>query len=150
MLYIQNCIQYSLLTNIKNYDIIFSEQEKDTPQTGKDMRMASKASLENALRAEILEVITNALSKHFDVDIITVGSGEISLPLTDAEGNEKYPKIKVSIPRGTRNGEGGYTPYDGYNAAEEYKLEQESKAQERAVRKAMKEAEKGKKKAEGE
>jgi len=108
--------------------------------------MASKASLENALRAEILEVITNALSEHFDVDIITVGSGEISLPVTDAEGNEKYPKIKVSIPRGTRNGEGGYTPYDGYNAAEEYKLEQESKAQERAVRKAMKEAEKGKKK----
>ena len=108
--------------------------------------MASKASLENALRNEILEVINKALSEHFDVDIITVGSGEISLPLTDAEGNEKYPKIKVSIPRGTRNGEGGYIPYDGYNAAEEYKLEQASKAQERAVRKAMKEAERGKRK----
>lgn len=106
--------------------------------------MASKASLENALRNEILEVISKALSEYFDVDIITVGSGEISLPLIDAEGNEKYPKIKVSIPRGTRNGEGGYIPYDGYNAAEEYKLEQASKAQERAVRKAMKEAESGK------
>ena len=106
--------------------------------------MASKASLENALRAEILEVITNALSEHFDADIITVGSGEISLPLTDAEGNEKYPKIKVSIPRGTRNGEGGYIPYDGYEAAQAYEEEKESKAQERAVKKAMKEAEKGK------
>ena len=51
--------------------------------------MASKASLENALRNEILEVISKALSEYFDADIITVGSGEISLPLTDAEGNEK-------------------------------------------------------------
>lgn len=112
--------------------------------------MASKASLENALRSEVMQVVIDALETHFDVNAIIVGSGEISLPLTDAEGNEKYPKIKVSIPRGTRNGEGGYTPYDGYNAAEEYKLEQESKAQERAVRKAMKEAEKSKKKEEKE
>lgn len=112
--------------------------------------MASKASLENALRTEIVQVIADALEAHFDANIIVVGSGEISIPVTDAEGNEKYPKIKVSIPRGTRNGEGGYTPYDGYNAAEEYKLEQESKAQERAVRKAMKEAEKNKKKEEKE
>lgn len=112
--------------------------------------MASKASLENALRTEIMQVIVDALETHFDVNAIVVGSGEISIPVTDAEGNEKYPKIKVSIPRGTRNGEGGYIPYDGYEAAEEYKLEQESKAQERAVRKAMKEAEKGKKKEEKE
>lgn len=108
--------------------------------------MASKASLENALRNEILEVITQALSAHFDVDVITVGSGEISLPVTDAEGNEKYPKIKVSIPRGTRNGEGGYTPYDGYEAGQAYSDEKEAKAQERAIKKAMKEAEKEKEK----
>ena len=108
--------------------------------------MASKASLENALRSEVLQVIVNALEAHFDASVITVGSGEISIPVVDAEGNEKYPKIKVSIPRGTRNGEGGYIPYDGYEAAEEYKEEKESKAQERAVKKAMKEAEKNKNK----
>ena len=108
--------------------------------------MASKASLENALRSEVIEVISKALSDHFDCDIITVGSGEISIPVVDAEGNDKYPKIKVSIPRGTRNGEGGYIPYDGYDAAKEYEEEKESKAQERAVKRAMKEAEKGKKK----
>lgn len=108
--------------------------------------MASKASLETALRNEILQVISDALEAHFDVNAIVVGSGELSIPVVDAEGNEKYPKIKVSIPRGTRNGEGGYIPYDGYEAAKEYKEEKESKAQERAVKKAMKEAEKGKKK----
>ena len=112
--------------------------------------MASKAVLENALRTEIIDTIINALATHFDLDPKTqiefVGSGEITLPLVDAEGNEKYPKVKVSIPRGTRNGEGGYIPFDGHAAAEDFKAEKESKAQERAVKKAMKEAEKGKKK----
>lgn len=111
--------------------------------------MASKASLENALRTEVMEVIINALCDHFDLDpdkqIEVVGSGEIAIPVVDAEGNDKYPKIKVSIPRGTRNGEGGYIPYDGYEVAEEFKAEKESKVQERAVRKAMKEAEKKRK-----
>lgn len=107
--------------------------------------MASKASLENALRSEVMQIIIDALEAHYDVNAIVVGSGEIALPIVDAEGNEKYPKIKVSIPRGTRNGEGGYIPYDGYEVAEEFKAEKESKVQERAVRKAMKEAEKKRK-----
>ena len=107
--------------------------------------MASKASLENALRSDVMQIIINALEAHYDVNAIVVGSGEIALPIVDAEGNEKYPKIKVSIPRGTRNGEGGYIPYDGYEVAEEFKAEKESKVQERAVRKAMKEAEKKRK-----
>jgi hypothetical protein len=110
--------------------------------------MASKASLENALRSDVMQIIIDALEAHYDVNAIVVGSGEIALPIVDAEGNEKYPKIKVSIPRGTRNGEGGYIPYDGYEVAEEFKAEKESKVQERAVRKAMKEAEKKRKNAE--
>jgi len=116
--------------------------------------MASKATLENALRSEVMEVIIDALCEHFDLDrekqIEVVGSGEIAIPVVDAEGNEKYPKIKVSIPRGTRNGEGGYIPYDGHEAAVAYREEKESKAQERAVKKAMKEAERGKRKSEDE
>lgn len=111
--------------------------------------MASKASLENALRTEVMEVIVKALCDHFDLDpdkqIEIVGSGEIAIPVVDAEGNDKYPKIKVSIPRGTRDGKGGYIPYDGHEAAVAFQEEKESKAQERAVKKAMKAAEKGKK-----
>jgi hypothetical protein len=105
--------------------------------------MASNASLETALRNEILEVIKKALEEHFDTDIYTVGSGEITLATVDAEHNDRYPKIKVSIPRGTRNGEGGYIPYDGIAEAEMYEQSKAAKAQERAVRKAMKAAEKG-------
>lgn len=115
--------------------------------------MASKASLENALRTEVMDVIVKALCDHFDLDphtqIEVVGSGEIAIPVVDAEGNDKYPKIKVSIPRGTRDGNGGYIPYDGHEAAVAFKEEKESKAQERAVKRAMKEAERNGNKEEG-
>lgn len=100
--------------------------------------MASKARLESALRTEILGVIMNALADYYDLDndtqIEMVSSGEFVLPLIDAEGNEKYPKIKVSIPRGTRDGEGGYIPYDGHAEAVAYREELESKARERAAK----------------
>ena len=99
--------------------------------------MASKAELETALRNEILEVCRAALSEHFDLDpvkqIRNVSAGEITLPLCDAEGNEKWPVLKVSTPRGKRNGEGGYIPYDGEAAAEDYRLEMEDKAAKKAA-----------------
>ena len=102
--------------------------------------MASKATLENQLRAEVMQVIIDALEAHFDVNAVVVGSGEIALPVTDAEGNEKYPKIKVSIPRGTRNGQGGYDPYDGYAAAEDYAQDLTDKAAKKAESEAKKQA----------
>lgn len=99
----------------------------------------SKASLENALRNEILEVIRTALSEHFDLDPVTqieaVSASEFTLPVCDSEGNEKYPLVKVSIPRGSRNGNGGYTPYDGHAAAEEWREELASRADKAAARK---------------
>lgn len=110
--------------------------------------MASKASLENGLRNKFLGFLNDAIGKEFETDVLPVSASEITIPCLDEEGNEKFVLIKVSIPRGTRNGQGGYDPYDGYAASEAYLLEQESKAQERAVKKAMKEAEKGKKKKE--
>ena len=112
--------------------------------------MASKAQLENALRTDFLTFITEQVIDRYATDVLTVSASELAVPVLDAEGNEKFVLVKVSIPRGTRNGAGGYDPYDGYRAHEEYVMEQESKAQERAVKKAMKEAEKGKKKKEEE
>lgn len=108
--------------------------------------MASKASLENALRKKFVDIITQHLDNAYALESLQVSSSEYAIPCLDEEGNEAWVLLKVSVPRGTRNGEGGYTPYDGYEAAEAYKEEKESKAQERAVKKAMKEAEKGKKK----
>ena len=112
--------------------------------------MATKAQLENTLRSEVMEVINQALADHFHVAPALVGSGEIVIAVKDAEGNQKYPKIKVSIPRGTRDGEGGYIPYNGVEAAEEYRFDVEAKEQDRAMKQAQREAKKGKKKYEEE
>ena len=96
----------------------------------------NKAELENALRSEILEVCRQALSEHFDLDpvkqIWNVSAGEITLPLCDAEGNEKWPVLKVSTPRGKRDGNGGYIPYDGEAAAKEYAFDLKEKAAKKA------------------
>ena len=106
----------------------------------------TKAQLENALRNQYLSFISNAISQEMEIDTLPVSASELAIPCLDEEGNEKFVLIKVSVPRGTRNGQGGYDPYDGYAASEAYTHEQASKAQEKAVKKAMKEAEKGKKK----
>jgi len=109
--------------------------------------MASKAQLENLLRKEMLGRIIEMVNNEMETDAMPVSASELAIPVLDAENNEKFILIKVSIPRGTRDGEGGHIPYDGYAAHDAYVADIESKAQERAVKKAMKDAEKGKNKA---
>lgn len=81
----------------------------------------SKASLETEIRNRILDAITKTLTEMYDTDVMPVSASELTIPVLDSEGNEKFALIKVSIPRGTRNGDGGYNAYDGYAAAEEWK-----------------------------
>ena len=82
----------------------------------------SKASLENELRTNVLAQISEHLDKVYNTDVLSVSASELAIPMVDAEGNECYVLVKVSVPRGTRNGDGTYTPYDGYAAAEDWKL----------------------------
>ena len=94
----------------------------------------SKAALETAIRNEILNVITSQLTAYFDTDVMDVSASELTIPMVDAEGNECYALIKVSIPRGSRV-DGGYLPYDGYAAHEEWKLVKADRAMKAEKRK---------------
>lgn len=112
----------------------------------------NKASLENELRVTALDVIMNAMCAHYDLDretqICQVSASEFAIPVTDAEGNDKFVLVKVSIPRGTRNGTGGYDDYDGYALAEEYREEcagKKAKREASAAKKAAAEAERKRK-----
>ena len=100
----------------------------------------SKAALETAIRNDILKKISVLLTKDYDTDVMPVSASELTIPVVDAEGNEKFALIKVSIPRGTRNGLGGYDEYDGYKAAYDYKLDLQDKADKKAASAAKKEA----------
>ena len=99
------------------------------------MANMSKAALETAIRNDILAAITAFLSEHFEADVMDVSASELTMPVVDAEGNEKFALIKVSIPRGTRNGDGGYDAYDGYAAHDEWELVKADKADKEAKRK---------------
>lgn len=100
----------------------------------------NKATLETTIRNDILAIVSKAIETELNTDALVVSASEIALPVVDAEGNEKFAIVKVSIPRGTRNGN-GYDAYDGYAAAEDYKAEQEEKAAKKAASEAKKEAE---------
>lgn len=97
----------------------------------------NKATLESAIRNNILAIVRKAIETELNTDALVVSASEIALPVVDAEGNEKFAIVKVSIPRGTRNGS-GYDAYDGYTAAEDYKTEQEEKAAKKAASEAKK------------
>lgn len=100
----------------------------------------TKAQLETALRNTYLNLIREMISNKVETDALPVSASELAIPCLDEEGNEKWVLIKVSIPRGTRNGEGGYDPYDGYAVAEDYALDCEEKAQKKADAEAKKQA----------
>ena len=100
----------------------------------------TKAQLENKLRTQYLNFITEQVNINFDTDVLPVSASELAIPCLDEEGNEKFVLIKVSIPRGTRNGEGGYDPYDGYAVAEDYAQDCVEKAQKKADAEAKKQA----------
>jgi len=93
----------------------------------------SKASLETEIRNQVLQAIIDAVNPISD--ILPISASELALPVVDSEGNEKFAVIKVTIPRGERDGNGGYIPYDGYAAAEEWKLVLADRADKAAKRK---------------
>ena len=100
----------------------------------------TKAQLETALRNTYLDLIRTMVTEQVETDALAVSASELAIPCLDAEGNEKFVLIKVSIPRGTRNGEGGYDPYDGYAAAEDYAQDLQEKAEKKADAEAKKQA----------
>lgn len=100
----------------------------------------TKAQLETALRNNYLGFIANSISQELEIDALPVSASELAIPCLDAEGNEKWVLIKVSIPRGTRNGQGSYDPYDGYAVAEDYAQDCVEKAQKKADIEAKKQA----------
>ena len=100
----------------------------------------TKAQLETKLRNTYLDMIRNMVSSEVETDALAVSASELAIPCLDEEGNEKFVLIKVSIPRGTRNGQGGYDPYDGYYLAEQYAQDLKDKAECKAQKDAEKQA----------
>jgi hypothetical protein len=103
--------------------------------------------LDEVLRNKYLDLIVQFLTEQGE-DVLRVKSNEIAIPAVDEERNDKFVKIVVSVPTGSRDdGEA----FDGYGMAEQYaekvradeekaKAEAEKKAQKIARDKAKREA----------
>lgn len=100
----------------------------------------TNTALNTALRNATLRDIIEFVSQKYNMDALSISSSAIVFPATDEEGNEKYVKISVSVPRGTRDGKGGYKAFDGEVAADDYKAELEKKAAKKAAQEAKKAA----------
>lgn len=100
----------------------------------------TNTALNTNLRNSILRDFMEFVAGKYEADTLSCSTSSFTFPVVDEEGNEKFAKISISIPRGTRNGEGGYDAFDGYAVAEDFKLEQEEKAAKRAASEAKKEA----------
>ena len=99
-----------------------------------------KEAVNAKVRTEFLTTVSDMISEKFNTDVMQVSSSEITFPWINSEGDEIFVKVKISVPRGTRNGE-GYDAYDGYAAAEDYKLD----CEERTAKKEASEEKKRKK-----
>ncbi len=100
----------------------------------------TNTTLDKNLRNALLRDIMEFVATKYNTDTLSTASASFSFPVVDEEGNEKFAKVSISIPRGTRNGKGGYDEYDGYAAAEDYRLDLEEKAAKKAANEAKKEA----------
>ena len=61
-----------------------------------------KEASRNGQKNELLTEVQSILSERLNSDVLRVGPSEIALPGVDADGNEFFYLVKVSIPRGTR------------------------------------------------
>ena len=100
------------------------------------MAKVTRKALREQVKKLYLDKVADCLMS-YDEEVLIVGSNKLAIPVVDAEGNEDFVTITISIPTGSREDN---CPYDGYGEAESYKL--------KCKEKARKEEEKAKKKAE--
>ena len=106
----------------------------------------SATAITNNLRNKYLSRLIDLLTEEGE-DVRLVKGNQFIFPVTDEVNDERFMRITVEVPRGSRDG----VAYDGYAEAELYKAEQVKKAEkdaEVARKKAEKEAKKAQKDAE--
>lgn len=95
---------------------------------------------EIAIRNQFLDFIMKAISDGMEIDGRKVKANEVTFPCMDSDNNEAWVNITIKVPRGTRNGKGGYDPYDGDFEADEYEKDCAEKAEKKRLSEEKKQA----------
>ena len=90
----------------------------------------TKTQLNNDLRATYLKLISTFLTERGE-EVLVTNSNEISIPVCDIQGNDKFVQITVKVPKGSRDGEefDAYTARDMFAEAQAEKLKKKKKAE---------------------
>lgn len=88
--------------------------------------MAVSRKVERELiRKSYLEMVSQFLADKGE-DVLLVKSNEIAIPVVGCEGNEDFLVLTFKVPTGANK---GMEPYDGYEMAQDYKVNLEAKAE---------------------
>ncbi len=104
----------------------------------------SVTEIKNAMRASILNDLRDYLESKGN-DVLTISNTEICFPIVLEDSTEAFSTVKVSIPKGSKN-----EAFDGYVAAENFRIDTERKMKEKAERKTKAEKEKAERKTKAE
>ena len=108
--------------------------------------MTQKA-ITDSLRAQYTNDLVEFLSSKYDCDVCKVATGSLMIPAVDSEGNERWIKFSVIIPKDAaeENGTDGYGLAQAYDlkvaAANERKAKAAAKAAKAQAKKAAAQAE---------
>ena len=108
----------------------------------------NQKNITDKLRNRFTADLAEFLAAKYDVDVCQTAAGTIMIPAVDCEGDDRWVKFSVIIPKDADEANGT----DGYALAQEYQLKQEAaverkaaaekKAQERAAKAAARAAKK--------
>ena len=96
----------------------------------------SQKQTTDKLRARFTEDLAEFLAQKYDTDVCRVAAGTLMIPAVDSEGEDRWVKLSVIIPKEADEESGT----DGYALAHEYELklqaaaERKAKAKEKAAK----------------
>ena len=89
--------------------------------------MAQK-NITDKLRADFTADLMEFLAQKYDTDVCQTAAGTLMIPCVDSEGEGRWVKFSVIIPKAADESEGN----DGYSLVADYKLKLETKAAKKA------------------
>ena len=95
----------------------------------------TQKQITDALRAQYTEDLIAYLREKYDCDVCQTATGTVMIPAVDSEGEDRWIKFSVIIPRNDDEETGN----DGYSLAQEYQMKLEA-AEERKRKAAEKSA----------
>lgn len=89
-------------------------------------------NLKELVRVQYMNLVRSALEANGE-DVLDIASNAFCFPVVDSEGNDLYIRVKVEIPKGSKD-----EPFDGYAMRDDYTLKCAEKAQKAEKAKAEK------------